>query len=385
MFNPMKKAIGEISRVAKTPVSAQQQSGPNIKKDHTMKGFEFRFICDKCGLTCGPVTSVRPDFIGGGADKLKEHYMRCSECGKHVCKHNCWNTHSGKCLSCAPSWEIERAKIRPNVRSEKKMGMEKFYVNCSICSKDYGPGKDVYQVYKFVGQCPKCGKWLCKNCWNEEVGNCAVCSPLSEEAKKRHIKPDIRVNRNIKNMQYEYIYCCPTCAKIYGPKRSVTQQKDGGISLLYEYHQQCPDCGKHVCAFTCWNYKGGKCTLCSPLSRPEVVTQQKGMKNYYHIICTRCRKQSEPIDEVNWEKVSKVMSATAKIALAPILGVECAVNGAVGAATAYCKDTENRMHQSQIDDMARMDLANCPKCGAWVCIDCWDKTKGECEKCGGHC
>jgi len=127
--------------------------------------------------------------------------------------------------------------ILPETRTEKKLLGEEVYFICSICKRELGPvsktklGKlfglmvgsfrivkgvinpsdltsvigigwgvsqightllgdsslNLFQIpkknlekrelgKKFLVQCPTCGKWVCRDCWDAETGKCKLCS-----------------------------------------------------------------------------------------------------------------------------------------------------------------------------------------------------------------
>lgn len=308
MFDLLKN----VKNIAKAPLNrleelagAKKNKKPKIRSELKYAKWNFYFICDVCGVEYGPKNSLVPQ-IDGGTKILSNVYMHCPECDRFICKPNCWNYNVGKCLSCAPSKEIDMQKRKPNIRSEHKIPMWQYYFVCDICDKEYGPEK--------------------------------LLTDKPEEAMNLHKK----------------------------------------------HYRQCPECGKYICRSQCWNYEKGTCTVCNELTPPEYIVQSGKLKKEYYLICSVCRKQLGPISDVDWEKVKKIAIGATKIALG-VISPTFAISGSYDIAVGVKQDTSQERSKSEVATEAKTDLAQCPGCNRWVCIEnCWDKNIGYCNACSNE-
>lgn len=323
MLDRMKKVTDTIDqkrpRVVDRVLASDEKKGqkPKIRSEMKFAAQNYFFICDVCGIEYGPKNSCIPQ-IDGGIKLMGGFYMHCPECERFICKPRCWNYNVGKCLSCAPSREIEMQRMRPKIRSEHKIPKWYYYFTCDICDKDLGPEK------------------------------------------------------------------------------SMAKQADGGYLLTEKHYRQCPSCGKYICRVQCWNYEKGTCTLCNTLTPPEFIVKGEKLKTEYYLVCSICRDQLGPISEVDWEKVKKVALGTTKIAIGAIVtGVtlgagmpsfsSLTVTGAYDLSTSAKSDASSKKSTQEVAKKVKTDLAQCPSCARWVCIDkCWDRSTGVCNSCSNE-
>lgn len=127
---------------------AMIQLTKNYRDHSNNQGFQFEFLCDKCGngfmshylankagMAAG-VLHAASGFFGGvfgqaaqAGDHLKDmmrgsardeafasavaearlHFKQCTRCGKWVCPDVCWNASKGLCEECAPDLISEAA------------------------------------------------------------------------------------------------------------------------------------------------------------------------------------------------------------------------------------------------------------------------------------
>jgi hypothetical protein len=213
---------------------------------------------------------------------------------------------------------------------------------------------------------------------------------------KAQLRPKIRSEHKIPN--WLFYYTCDTCDRDFGPEKTMSKQNDYGYNLTLKYFRQCPDCGRHICRSNCWNYEKGSCTLCNPLSPPEYIIKDEKLKRHYFLVCTTCRSQFGPISHLDWEKLKNILSGSSKIALgallmvganiyappvlSPATGSGTAVDGAYDVAMAGKEGNAPGKKLREMASEAKTDLAKCPSCNRWVCIEnCWDKTSGACNNC----
>lgn len=149
-------------------------------------GYQFKFLCDKCGN--GYMSTFIPSKLGtastilrgagqlfGGVvgrvgagsyqvqravggkehdaafqksiEEAKGHFKQCARCGRWVCPEVCWNASRGLCLECAPDLEQERAAAQAEATKEQIWDKAR--------TTDYV--KDVDMTTKAVAYCPQCG------------------------------------------------------------------------------------------------------------------------------------------------------------------------------------------------------------------------------------
>ncbi|MCK5559102.1 MAG: hypothetical protein KAJ51_00855 [Thermoplasmata archaeon] len=278
---------------------------------------------------------------------------------------------------------------KPKIRSEHKFTAWNYYFICDICGTEYGPKNSMIPqmdggvkiLENLYMRCTECRRFICKpRCWNYNIGKCLSCVP-SKEIEMKRMKPKIRSEHKIP--MWQYYFACDICDKDYGPEKSMSRQSDEGINICQKHYRQCPDCGKFICSSQCWNYEKGTCTLCNALTPPEYIVKAGKLKNDYYLICSVCRKQFGPISEVDWGKVLKIASGATKITLGAILTLGgTAVSGGYDIAMGVKGGPTTIKSVGEVATDAKTDLAQCPSCNRWVCIDnCWDKTVGFCNAC----
>lgn len=83
--------------------------------------------------------------------------------------------------------------------------------------------------------------------------------------------------------------------------------------------------------------------------------------------------------------MKKIAMGSAKIALSSVIpgaGARGAISGAVDIALVAKGGAHRERMAKEVAAEAKTDLAQCPGCSRWVCIeDCWDKDKGICKAC----
>ncbi|MBI4511588.1 MAG: zinc ribbon domain-containing protein [Deltaproteobacteria bacterium] len=114
----------------------------------TDRGYQFKFLCDKCGNgymsqfqpsvvgTAGALLRAAGSIFGGilssaghgayevqravggkahddafknAVEEGKKYFKQCTRCGKWVCPETCWNDKAGLCEACAPDFQEEMA------------------------------------------------------------------------------------------------------------------------------------------------------------------------------------------------------------------------------------------------------------------------------------
>ncbi len=155
--------------------------------DHsTDKGYQFEFLCDRCGN--GFMTEFRPSATGMAASALR----------------TAGSLFGGVFGSAASSsYEIERAVQGPGHDKAFRAAVEEAKPN--------------------FRQCPKCSHWVCQAaCWNPKRGLCYGCAP---------------------NVETE-LAAAPAQATVEQIQQKVREQDlANGIDLTSEAAALCPSCG----------------------------------------------------------------------------------------------------------------------------------------------
>jgi len=194
--------------------------------DHsTDKGYQFEFMCDRCGN--GFMTEFKPSATGmavsalrtagglfGGllgqagssaceiermvqgpahdkafreaVEEAKPNFRQCPKCTHWVCKASCWNDKRSLCFDCAPDVEVELASAQVQTQVEQM----KDKVRQQDLTKDMDLTSEAVALCPACGArtqgakfCPECGKSLrpkneCPKCGTKfEVGTkfCPEC------------------------------------------------------------------------------------------------------------------------------------------------------------------------------------------------------------------
>lgn len=199
----------------------------------TDRGYQFKFLCDKCqnghmssfvpsvAGTVGGILRAAGSLFGGVLGRVgsasyqmqratggkahddafanavaecKQFFKQCSRCGKWVCPDVCWNQKANLCEACAPDLDEEIAAGRAqamaaaataqlhakaettdyvsdvDVRKPAAAGAAAAAAACPKCGARSGGGK-------FCGECgaPMQVKLTCKGCGKELEGTPKFC------------------------------------------------------------------------------------------------------------------------------------------------------------------------------------------------------------------
>ncbi len=162
----------------------------------TDRGFQFEFICDRCGT--GYRTRFKPSMLGnvsgaldaasnlfGGifgqaADvservrsagwekahdeafmaamqELKPDFVQCPRCMSWVCRNNCWNDRRGLCKECAPDLGVEMAAAQSSRTTEE------IWAHSKMAEEDREMLKEKSWREGVRATCPECGAALAAN------------------------------------------------------------------------------------------------------------------------------------------------------------------------------------------------------------------------------
>ncbi|MEI6209019.1 MAG: zinc ribbon domain-containing protein [Desulfuromonadales bacterium] len=154
--------------------------------DHSNnQGFQFEFLCDKCGNgymsrfatnKMGVATgllhaagsffggafgqaanagdqlkdmmrgSARDDAFASAVEEARGHFKQCTRCGKWVCPQVCWNETKALCEECAPDLAAEAAAAQAQAAVEQVQQR----------ARQVNHVADIDMRNDLVAQCPHC-------------------------------------------------------------------------------------------------------------------------------------------------------------------------------------------------------------------------------------
>ncbi len=183
-------------------MSKLQAFTSNHADNCTEAGFQFTLFCDICrdGYKTGFVESksYKKGKMMRGLGQIAS--LGASLAGKHRMGHQIQrgsNVISDSHRGMSPQWHKEREKAFERAQNEAKGHFHR---------------------------CPKCYKWVCASCWNEEAGLCVKDAPRAgaeiSSARAQKMVSDIRQKASetqvftgeIENKQT----ICPQCSKPAG-------------------------------------------------------------------------------------------------------------------------------------------------------------------------
>lgn len=190
----------------------------NYRDKSSEYGYQFEFICERCGN--GYSSSFQKSAVGMGGGLLRA---------------------AGGLLSGA----LGRGASTAEQMSEMARGP----------GRDSALKKAVEEMRPYFYQCHRCGAWVCRDvCWNQDAGLCTQCSPkleqeigaLQAEERLRQVQTklqEVDLTKDI-NLREDVVARCPRC----------NAETQGG--------KFCPECGASltsalVCARCGTEAKGG--------------------------------------------------------------------------------------------------------------------------------
>ena len=194
------------------------------------RGFQFKFLCEKCGNgymssfktnklgavagAAGAAASLLGGIFGRAAasahqlesmvagpqhdsalkeavEEIRPLFKQCTRCGQWVCEPVCWNKKAGLCETCAPDLDEEIAAAQAGAAKEQ--------VAQKVRDVNWTAGRDLAQAAPAI--CPKCGaktqgSKFCPECGAPIAAKrkCASCGAEADGTPK----------------------FCPECGKPYG-------------------------------------------------------------------------------------------------------------------------------------------------------------------------
>ncbi|MBN1618013.1 zinc ribbon domain-containing protein [Candidatus Dojkabacteria bacterium] len=204
----------------------------NYQDLSTDSGYQFKFICEKCGngymssfkkSATGAISgalNIVGNLFGGAAsdvsatsddihrmaagpqhdkalqdavEEIAPKFAQCKRCGTWVCKEVCWNEERGLCKGCAPQLGEEMAAAQAQHSQEEafahaRMSEEEKHLG----EKDWNDMKKAScpkcnaSVKAHSKFCPECGEKLvtddkCKKCGAKLTENAKFCPECGEK------------------------------------------------------------------------------------------------------------------------------------------------------------------------------------------------------------
>jgi membrane protease subunit (stomatin/prohibitin family) len=192
----------------------------NYHDQSTSEGFQFEFVCDRCGsgfrtefdgFTAARVAGglqTASNLLGGlfgraaqlgedvrsaawekahdkafreAAAKLKPDFRQCPRCSSWVCRSQCWNDGKGLCKNCAPDLGVEMAA------AQSSRTVEEIWAHSRMAEEDREILKEESWREGAVASCPQCEAPLaaktkfCPEC-GAPIGRPAACPQCGAKA-----------------------------------------------------------------------------------------------------------------------------------------------------------------------------------------------------------
>lgn len=191
-------------------MSDKIQFSRNYTDHSTDRGFQFEFICNRCGTgyrsqfipyaagTVSQALHTASNLFGGlfnsaanvsesvrsagwqkakddafqrASEEIQPDFVQCPRCSTWVCKKACWNEQRGLCKNCAPDMGVEMAA------AQASRTVEEIWAHSKMAEDDRSMLKDESWRAGVRATCPKCNAPLDKN-----VKFCPECgSPIAND------------------------------------------------------------------------------------------------------------------------------------------------------------------------------------------------------------
>lgn len=161
----------------------------------TSQGFQFEFLCNRCGSgfrtgfqatltsTVSGAMEAASSLFGGifgkaadlservrsaswekahdaafqqAVEELRPEFIQCPRCSTWVCRTNCWNTQKGLCKHCAPDLGVEMAA------AQSSRTVEEIWAHSKVAEDDRAMLKEQSWREGVRATCPSCGVALAK-------------------------------------------------------------------------------------------------------------------------------------------------------------------------------------------------------------------------------
>jgi len=160
----------------------------NYNDESTDLGFQFEFLCDRCGTgyrtpfaasaigVASEALDVASGLLGGvfgraanvgdrihsaawekahdkafaeAVEQVKPDFRQCPRCNSWVCEERCWNETRGLCKNCAPDLAVEMSAMQAEAAVQAAREVAHAAASEQVAAKAFD------EVIKAV--CPKCG------------------------------------------------------------------------------------------------------------------------------------------------------------------------------------------------------------------------------------
>lgn len=197
----------------------------NYRDNSTEEGFQFTFLCDVCG------NGFKTEFIESKTNK-KEGLLK----------------GLGKALSFASS--VTDTDIGHDLGRGVDAVSERFSGMTAEWHKEHEKAMELAmnEAKQHFHRCPRCQKWVCDVCWNEEEGLCIEDAPR-ESTEVAAARAEKRVKDIKEAASKEQVFqgkiekkqtICPRCGKPAGQGKFCV---NCGAPLEL---QKCPNCGTEI-------------------------------------------------------------------------------------------------------------------------------------------
>jgi hypothetical protein len=161
----------------------------------TNRGFQFEFVCDRCGTgyrtefeasltgtmsgVLDAASSVFGGIFGTAADlgerarsagyqkahdealekaiaEIRPDFIQCPRCQSWVCRAGCWNNKKGLCKGCAPDLGVEMSA------AQASKSVEEVWAHAAMAEEDKKLGEENWRE-TIRASCPKCEAPLATN------------------------------------------------------------------------------------------------------------------------------------------------------------------------------------------------------------------------------
>jgi membrane protease subunit (stomatin/prohibitin family) len=167
----------------------------NYRDSSTDQGFQFEFICDRCGTgyrshfqpsvtgTLNNVMDTASSLFGGvfstaanltgrahsaawekahddafakASSELMPSFVQCPRCQSWVCREKCWNNKRGLCKNCAPDMGVEMSA------AQASRSVEEVWAHAAMSAEDKKLSEANWRE-TIHASCPKCEAPLTTN------------------------------------------------------------------------------------------------------------------------------------------------------------------------------------------------------------------------------
>lgn len=167
----------------------------NYNDESTERGFQFEFLCDRCGTgyrtpfkasatgLASEALDVASGLFGGvlgtaarvgdrvhsaawerahdkafadAVELAKPNFRQCPRCSNWVCAESCWNTKRGLCKECAPDLGVEMSA------AQASRSVEEVWAHAAMAEEDKRLGEEHWRE-TIRATCPECEAPLAVN------------------------------------------------------------------------------------------------------------------------------------------------------------------------------------------------------------------------------